>query len=266
MAGRRSPNCPAHPLGEAIEKTRAIYAQEGRDSFAGPQAVALMGYNGLNGASRRALGAVRGFGLVEGRGSQLRVSDDAVMIIADTDASDQSDRRAALLRCLRHNRVFADLFERFGYDGTMQEHSGFLQKRYQFKPVTANHAGQVFCDSLAMVVSTHSERSAEPVGLDSPRSLGLGQAAEGGPPAAVAVSSNAADRDRPRTQDGESAHKQDSFILEHGIAVLSWPKKIGREEFEDFTDWLILEHRKISRSIEGKERPEIGRLDTPASE
>lgn len=55
---------------------------------------------------------------------------------------------------------------------------------------------------------------------------------------------------RPETEP-DASHRQDSFVLEHGVAQLCWPIRMSREEFEDFTDWLLLEHRKIARRVEG---------------
>lgn len=307
MPNKRSPNCPAHALGEAIEKTRAIYAAEGRNSFSGQVAVARMGYNGLNGASRRALGAVRGFGLLEGRGRELRISDDAVLIIADTDAEDQRDRQAALLRALRHNRVFADLHERFAGVGAVHEISRYLQKRYYFKPGAADHTAQIYRRSVVLLenrpaagtpgngdtgggparerrktagdtMSTGHDNSAPghvdmagetghraPVVVDDAVSVGSVSAdtsAAGAPKWAAAT--------RPMAGAGLTGgqlslklpgNRQDSFTLEQGTALLSWPEQMSPEEFEDFTDWLLLEHRKIARSVGGAARLLLSRRD-----
>ena len=44
-----------------------------------------------------------------------------------------------------------------------------------------------------------------------------------------------------------------------GSASLRWPTSISRDEFEDLTDWLILEHRKISRLVAGETEVQIER-------
>ncbi len=277
MPAKRSPNCPAHSLVEAIEKTRLIYAAEGRNSFSGARAVARMGYNGLNGASRRALGAIRGFGLVAGRGVELRISDDAVLVIADADADDQSDRQAALLRCLQHNRVFGDLYERYGQQGSSHEISGYLQKKYHFKPNAADRTAEIFRDSLRMLASRApiagadaaagaTEFTAAVAGSPGITSVASGDGAAGVPGVASRVGTGTAmpsvsgieldgtDPVAVGASDSDlkdTGHRQDSFVLDRGVASLSWPEKMTAEEFEDFTDWLILEHRKIARRIGG---------------
>ncbi|MEZ5492118.1 MAG: hypothetical protein R3F50_17680 [Gammaproteobacteria bacterium] len=278
MAGKRSPNCPAQSLNEAIENVGAIYAEEGRNSFPGTRAVIRMGYNGLNGASRRALGAVRGFGLLEGRGAELRVSDDAVLIIADAEAEDQSERQAALLRCLRHNRVFSDLYERYREQSSTQQISAYLQKKYRFKPTAADKTALVFRSSLNFVGTdlngqgaTADEYVAKAVAGGIKTVANAGGLPTGANPRPGSETGTARVLYQPQSGEfltgfqgspghpqtanhsgsASSCDQQDSFVLEHGVAQLSWPAQMSCEEFEDFTDWLVLEHRKIARRVTG---------------
>jgi len=253
MPGKRSPNCPAHDLEESIDRVSAIYRIEGRNSFSGAIAVMHMGYNGLNGASRRALGAVRAFGLLEGRGEQLRVSDEAVLIIADAGAEDQQERKEALLRALCHNRVFADLYEHFAGQVSASLVSAFLQKKYRFKPVTADSTAGVYQRSAAML-----QADAVPAGHSETQSVEKGKPSHSEPVEQGGdVEAESAGHLSPYKQSVES--RRDSFTLENGTAYLSWPTEMSAGEFEDFTDWLILEHRKISRKVKGENGPLIER-------
>lgn len=260
MSGKRSPNCPAHNLEESIDKVSAIYRIEGRNSFPGAVAVAHMGYNGLNGASRRALGAVRAFGLLEGRGEQLRVSDDAVLIIADAEADDQQERDEALLRALCHNRVFSDIYHHFSDQAALNQISGFLQKKYRFKPVAADSTAEVYRSSVSMLLGNaaqpeHDEISGDEIELRGSASLSRH---------ATGITGEAGNSRIP-TGSSQDA-RRDSFSLENGTACLSWPVEMSAGEFEDFTDWLILEHRKISRKVQGGNGPAIERRnDKPES-
>ena len=263
MPGKRSPNCPAHDLEESILKVGVIYQMEGRNSFSGADAVVHMGYNGLNGASRRALGAVRAFGLVEGRGEQLRVSDDAVLIIADADADDQRERQEALIRALCHNRVFSDLYDQFGDHGSVSQLSGFLQKKYRFKPLTADNTAQVYQRSLSMLHSANATTGP----IDS-QPLDIGNPLVKNPLANSAAAGERIKEDLSRPQgpiEPSAESRTDSFTLENGIVHLSWPLAMNAEEFEDFTDWLILEHRKISRQVRGDNGPVIDRCKNSSS-
>ena len=44
--------------------------------------------------------------------------------------------------------------------------------------------------------------------------------------------------------------KQDVFNVGEGAAILCWPVDMSKDSFEDFSDWLFLQHRKIKRNVE----------------
>ena len=255
MPGKRSPNCPAHDLEESIDKVIAIYRNEGRNSFSGSDAVIHMGYNGLNGASRRALGAVRAFGLVEGRGEQLKVSDDAVLIIADVDAEDQRERKQALLRSLCNNRVFCDLYETFADGSTLSQLSGYLQKKYRFKPLTADYTAEVFHRSVSMLQIDNEDTGRFETGLNEKVNSLVGVPVRQLRTTDQGLQDDSVGPEQQVRRPVET--RQDSFTVDNGTVFLRWPIGMSTEEFEDFTDWLILEHRKIARSIKGDDGPVI---------
>jgi hypothetical protein len=138
-------------LPEAIEKVRSIYQQQGKAAFDDEVAVKLMGYKSLSGASRSVLGALRAYGLLKGKGDSLTVSDEALTIIVDENADDQSERAEALTAAIRHNKVFDELFSRFSDEGSVLSISSYLQKNYNFKPQVAQKVAQNYKDSVAIV-------------------------------------------------------------------------------------------------------------------
>ena len=71
----RSPNYPAIALPEAISRTRKIFDSQQRYPASRDVLVKLMGYGSLNGASKTVLSALSKYGLLEGRGEELRVSE-----------------------------------------------------------------------------------------------------------------------------------------------------------------------------------------------
>ena len=151
MAAKRIPNSPALSLPESIQRAAKIYAAAGTSTFDGEMAVRFMEYRGLNGASRRTLGSVRAFGLVMGRGEELTISDDAIIILTGHRVEDQSERYAALLRCIRHNRVFSDLHDRFGSGSSLLNIASHLQDRYGFKKSAAEKTASNFRKSVALL-------------------------------------------------------------------------------------------------------------------
>jgi len=158
MATKRSPNCPALTLPDAIPMAGKIRNKEGNSTFDDGVAVTHMGYGGLNGASRTVLGAVRGYGLLEGRSPNLSISKDAVSIFVGakaTDPKDQKDRQEALLRALTYNNVFSDLHKKFKDGSTVLNISSYLQKNHDFKPQAAEKIAKIYKDSAEFVYSEY---------------------------------------------------------------------------------------------------------------
>lgn len=82
MARIRSPNYPAFSLPEAITRIRTIHNAE--QHLAAPKEVIAkhLGYNGLNGASLKAISALTKYGLLdEAPGEKLKVSPSAMSIL-----------------------------------------------------------------------------------------------------------------------------------------------------------------------------------------
>lgn len=71
----RSPNYPAIGLREAIQRLRPVYAKQNQYPTNRAVIANLMGYKSLNGASATVVSALSKFGLLEGHGDTLRVSD-----------------------------------------------------------------------------------------------------------------------------------------------------------------------------------------------
>lgn len=103
----RSPNFPSLTLGEAIDSIRLIYQREGRSKMPRLSAVKPLGYTSINGRSLGVLGALRAYGLLEGRGDDVKVSDDAITILNAPQDSDE--RRSALARAFESPNSFAIL-------------------------------------------------------------------------------------------------------------------------------------------------------------
>ena len=72
---QRSPNYPAVNLQEAITRLRMIHEKQRRYPTTREVIVKLMGYKSLNGASATVVSALSKYGLLEGHGDQLRVSE-----------------------------------------------------------------------------------------------------------------------------------------------------------------------------------------------
>lgn len=71
----RSPNYPAIGLEEAIQRLKSVYEKQQRYPATREVVAQLMGYKGLNGASATVVSALSKYGLLEGYGETLRVSE-----------------------------------------------------------------------------------------------------------------------------------------------------------------------------------------------
>lgn len=101
----RSPNFPSLSLSEAIEAIRSVYQREGRSKMPRLSALKPLGYTSINGRSLSVLGALRAYSLIEGRGDDVKVSDDAITILNAPQGSEE--RRDALLRAFDSPNAFA---------------------------------------------------------------------------------------------------------------------------------------------------------------
>src|ERR1700761_4931323 len=107
MAKVRSPNYPNMSLGPALEAIRAAYKAENRNKMSRTVLAKHLGYNSLNGRALSKIGAVRAYGLIDGSGDELRVSDDAVQALNAPESS--HDRKAALSRLAMKPSLFQDI-------------------------------------------------------------------------------------------------------------------------------------------------------------
>lgn len=103
----RSPNFPQLSLGEAIDNIKLVYQREGRSKMPRLSAVKPLGYTSINGRSLGVLAALRAYGLLDGRGDDVRVSDDAITILNAPKGS--SERGEALVRSFEGPPAFAVL-------------------------------------------------------------------------------------------------------------------------------------------------------------
>lgn len=111
MAKVRSPNYPSMSLGPAIEAVRVAFVKDNRNKMSRTVLAKHLGYNSLNGRSLGKIGAVRAYGLIDGTGDELRISDDAVCALVAP--FDSKERQAALARMAHKPPLFAEIRKQF---------------------------------------------------------------------------------------------------------------------------------------------------------
>ena len=106
----RSPNYPSLSLPEALDKVRLIYQIQHTHGAPREVVVKSMGYAGINGASATAISALSKYGLLEGRGDEIRVSDRAMRFLNPLNDQERSE---AILEAAREPLLFQELTEKF---------------------------------------------------------------------------------------------------------------------------------------------------------
>jgi hypothetical protein len=106
----RSPNYPALSLPEAIARVTNLYRELHTHGAPREDIAKAMGFNTLNGASATAISALNKYGLLEGGGDKLKVSDRALRILHPHSPEEKAE---ALREAAREPQLFNELAERF---------------------------------------------------------------------------------------------------------------------------------------------------------
>lgn len=106
----RSPNYPALSLPEAIARVTNLYRELHTHGAPRENVAKAMGYNTLNGASATAISALNKYGLLEGGGDKLKVSDRALRILHPHSPEEKAE---AVREAAREPQLFNELAERF---------------------------------------------------------------------------------------------------------------------------------------------------------
>ena len=145
----RSPNYPAIPLEEAINRARTIYEQEHTHVTAPDVVAKAMDYGGLNGTSRTMISALKKFGLLQAEGNGLKISDDAVDIfeLPKSDTMAQEARKRAAFK----PTLFAEFRETYGEQLPSDLSLRHTLIKRGFNPRTAGEVIQIYKDTVASV-------------------------------------------------------------------------------------------------------------------
>lgn len=144
----RSPNFPQISLGEAVDNVRLVYQREGRSKMPKLSAVRPLGYTSINGRSLGVLAALRSYGLLDGRGDDVSVSEDALTIL--NAPKDSEERHEALKRAFESPPAFALLRAK---DGASADTLRWHLIKANFRDDAADKLIKVFLDSRAFLTA-----------------------------------------------------------------------------------------------------------------
>jgi len=145
----RSPNYPSLSLGPALEAVRPAFKAENRNKMSRKVLAKHLGYNSLNGRALGKIGAVRAYGLLDGSGDELRISDDAIIALNAPEGS--PERMAALGRLALKPTLFQELLKNFPDSMPSLENLKFSLVKRQFTPEAAEKAAKSYLATLNLV-------------------------------------------------------------------------------------------------------------------
>jgi hypothetical protein len=151
MAHQRSPNCPQITFAEAAAKGRLVYEKEHTHPAAKEVVAQSLGYSGMNGRSLTLIAALRSYGILEGTGEAMRVSDDAVTYF-EADAGEE--RTAALSRMLFHPPFFEQIRSEFGATLPSESNLKHYLIKQGFLPKAAEDVIRVYRENILLVENT----------------------------------------------------------------------------------------------------------------
>lgn len=235
MAKSRSPNYPTLDLNTALEAIRPVFKGENRNKFSRIVLAQHLGYTSLNGRALSKIGAVRAFGLIEGSGDDLRLSEDAITALM---APEQSPERVeALERSALKPTLFQELRQEF--QGLPSENNlrFWLIKRH-FTPEAASKATETFLATFRLVGGSDGEynRSSQP----EETAMQSAQDQDARPSGLSFIR---------KAMAAAPGTLQETFNLKEGQVVLSFPASLSAESFEDLSDQMGLILKRVKRRI-----------------
>lgn len=244
MARPRSPNYPYLGLGKAIEAVRPVLAKENRHKMPKLVLAKALGSNSLNGRVLARIGALRAYGLIEGSGDAMSVSDDAVTLVRAP--ADNPDRFAALERCAFRPPIFKKLREDSPNLATPPslENIKYSLAKEGFTDAAAGKAAKSYLSTIAFVAGQTSaydsdEDEEEADDTETPSNTPERAA----PPASAGASA-------PSSPPTKAGMQRAEHPLPEGVARFEFPTAMSADSYDELETWLQLLLRRAKRSVQ----------------
>jgi hypothetical protein len=176
MAATRSPNYPNHDLGGALALAERVFEKDGRSKVPRSVVATHLGHDSLSGPALGKIGALRAYGLLEGGGDELRISDDAFVALRAPGGS--SERNTALARLAFNPPLFQEIRKDHPERPSKPHLAFWLQKR-GFAENAASIAAQSYLATVELVESFpsgyHGSLGTDKAGDSAPMPIGTRQ-------------------------------------------------------------------------------------------
>ncbi len=154
MAKVKSPNYPKISLAEALALARKAFDKDNRNKMSQGALAKHLGHSSLSGPALTKIGAVRAYGLIEGAGDELRVSDDAVTAMMAPEGS--PELAVALGALAAKPKLFQEIRAEFPTPPSAENLKFWLVKR-KFAPDAAETAAKSYLATLRLVAGDSTE-------------------------------------------------------------------------------------------------------------
>ena len=223
MAKIRSPNFPMLDLGTALKAARKAFEKDHRNKISKGALAKHLGHDRLSGPVFGKIGALRAYGLIEGKGDELKITDDAVHALMAPEGS--TELSAAMLKLATHPKLFHRIRKEFPTPPSADKLEFWLDK-LQFSSDAAERATKNYLATMLLVEG------------------GAGEYDSGDEPAL--------DR-HPTTIKAPMPRGpmlQEVFNLDEGPVILTFPASLSAESYQDLVDYLSLFVRKAKRNAD----------------
>jgi hypothetical protein len=231
MAKARSPNYPTTDLHSALEAVRPAWRADNRNKMSRAALAKHMGYNSLNGRALTKLGAVRAYGLIDGAGDDLRISDDAVVALANPDKQ-SPQYRGALVRLALKPQLFQDIKKEFPNDLPSEHNLVFWLVQRGYTEKAAGKAAKSYLGTMRLTTGESGEYNL-PANEEEDAVV---------TPAAPNLKVR-----NPPPPPPKPGMLQEIFTLEEGPVTLTFPSTLSGESYQDLADHLEIFLRKAKR-------------------
>lgn len=159
----RSPNFPAVTLGDAVERARAVFKEEGRNFAHEDTILAHWKYKPRSGGGWSVLAALKSYGLLTqdgvGNTRRYRVSDSALRLVMKIGNEHSAERQEVLKDAALKPRIHQELWNK--YSGSLPSNQTLeyeLVSNWGFTPGAAKEFVPRFRDTIAFAGLTPADR------------------------------------------------------------------------------------------------------------
>ncbi len=238
MAKIRSPNYPALDLRAALKAARKAFDRDNRNKMSQAALGKHLGHDSLSGPALGKIGALRAYGIVEGKGDELRITDDAVAALMAPEGSTEGVE--TIKRLAARPKLFQDIQKEFATNPSPENLKFWLIKR-QFAPDAAEKASKIYLATMELIEWGAIDYDPE---SDEHREVLAQVRHEANNPIKITV----VPPPPPKT-----GMLQEVFNLDEGPVTLSVPATLSEASYADLADQFELFLRRAKRRVSKKD-------------